>query len=86
MTKYPHRPPHIYLNKTWYFITAHTYHQSEIFCSTQHKSIWLNTLQQIAPEYKVTPYAWVLMWNHYHLLIYIEQSKQLTNLSNAFMD
>jgi putative transposase len=72
-----HRPPHLFLDNNWYFITAHTYNQSSLFKSQSHKTLWLNVLTDIAPIYGADLYAWVLLPNHYHILIYLKHANRL---------
>jgi putative transposase len=79
-----HRPPHIYLDDRWYFITAHTYNQLEIFHSSKHQDLWLRALFHLAPEFRIFPFAWVLLWDHYHLLIHVEKSLELPKFIQRF--
>lgn len=80
-----HRPPHLILNNTLYFITAHTYKQSSIFQTQSHKAIWLETLTDLTPNYGIDLFAWVLLHNHYHVLMYFENANRLPNFIQRFL-
>lgn len=79
-----HRPPHLILNNTWYFITAHTYKQSSIFQPQPHKEIWLETLIEITSGYGIDLFAWALLQNHYHVLMYFNNANCLPNFIQRF--
>ena len=69
-----HHPPHLYLDQTWYFISAHTVDSINIFNTTDHSTIWLDIFTKLIHEYKVEVSAWVLLPDHYHFLAYFKQS------------
>ena len=68
------RPPHLYLDQTWYFISAHTADNVNIFLSNDHNKIWVDIFSKLIHEYKVEVSAWVLLPDHYHFLAYFERS------------
>ena len=74
-----HRPPHIYLDQEWYFITAHTNGRTPFFISNEQKSIWVNELKLLSNKFRVDIVAWVLLNDHYHLLRYFDKSTQILN-------
>ena len=65
----PHRPPHIYADDTWYIITASTVNRAHYLSTDDHLRAWLDTLQASTKESDITLRAWVVLYNHYHLLL-----------------
>lgn len=63
-----HRPPHLYLDEAWYFVTASTVNKSRILSSDAHLKIWADVLLSLVDEFRVKLTAWVVLSNHYHLL------------------
>lgn len=41
-----HHPPHILVDNSWYFITAHTLGDQDIVCPDS-KFIWIDTIQDL---------------------------------------
>lgn len=76
-----HRPPHILVNHSWYFITSHTLESTTIQNSGM-KKIWINTLHKLSIKYGLKIKAWVVLDNHYHLLVYINIAEHLPKLIN----
>jgi len=72
-----HRPPHLILNETWYFISAHTVGKSPLLWSDEHKSIWCGVFESMQERFDVRIAAWVLLDNHYHFLIYFQDAENL---------
>ncbi|MFH1597487.1 MAG: transposase [Patescibacteria group bacterium] len=79
-----HNPPHIYLDDTVYFITAKTIGKNNHFSSNKKKEILKNRLSQTVKELKIIIYAWVILDNHYHLLIKIKKKSDLSKLMQLF--
>lgn len=65
----PHRPPHIYMDDTWYIITASTFNRTCYLATDNHLRVWAETIQSLLKEYGITLRAWVVLRNHYHLLL-----------------
>ena len=65
----PHRPPHIYLDDTWYIITASTLNKAHYLSTDDRLQLWLNMLQELTEKFGVALRAWVVLRNHYHLLL-----------------
>lgn len=82
MTKELHRPPHIYKDDTWYFITAHTHNDQAVMQYPGHKQIWLDALHTLAESFSFRITAWVALDNHYHLLIHVSKSQKLGRFIN----
>ncbi len=64
-----HAPPHLYLDDTWYIITAATYQQAPYLVSDQAKILVRDHLKEHIQEFKIKLKAWVILNNHYHLLL-----------------
>jgi len=71
----PHRPPHLLINETWYFITAHTVGKTPLLSTDEQKSIWLDNFITLQNRFKVNVSAWVLLDNHYHFLTYFHDAQ-----------
>jgi putative transposase len=63
-----HHPPHIYLNNTWYFITASLHCKQHLLRPVGHKDIVRDQLKTLIAEFHVQLAAWVILDNHYHIL------------------
>jgi len=64
-----YHPPHIYLEAGTYFITASTLDKKNVFNSEQKKELLKVTSKNAAKRYEIELYAWVILSNHYHLLL-----------------
>jgi len=75
-----HRPPHLYLDGAWYFITASTMNKARILETDQHLDLWAQTLKEVAAEFEIRMVAWVALPNHYHLLMMPKLGRDLGKL------
>jgi putative transposase len=64
----PHRPPHLYVDDAWYFVTASTVGMAHVLSSDQHFNIWIDVFKELIVEFKVKVTAWAALPNHYHFL------------------
>ena len=64
-----HHPPHVYLDDTWYMITASTWDRSRLLSSDEAKSLLRAKLRELVPACGIRLMAWVILDNHYHLLL-----------------
>ena len=64
----PHRPPHLYVDDAWYFVTAATVNKIQVLSSDQHLDLLVNIFKELIAEFKVKLTAWVVLPNHYHFL------------------
>ncbi|MEO0156023.1 MAG: transposase [candidate division WOR-3 bacterium] len=67
--RYPHNPPHIYLDDSYYFITASTLYKRSILITNESKQILKDIIENIVELYNFLLIAWVILPNHYHLLL-----------------
>ena len=64
----PHRPPHLYVDDAWYFITTSTLDKKKILITDEHLKIWVDTFKELVLEFKIKLMAWVALPNHNHIL------------------
>ena len=72
-----HRPPHIFLDETRYIITASTLNHVPYLADSSKKQIWRDTIMALLKEFRLALYAWVLLDNHYHLLLKVKRGHDL---------
>ena len=70
-----HQPVHIYVPNQYYFVTSHTYQQKKL--SDKMKGILLNVIQFTSVEKEFFIIAYVILDNHYHIIIKIGTSFSL---------
>jgi len=70
-------PPHIYQDNTLYFITAKTVHQIRFFDNNEKKGIILDCLKKSVQKFCFKLIAWVLIDNHYHIIVKVKQGKNV---------
>ncbi len=77
-----HRPPHIYLDTTWYVITAGTHKHMPLFTQRRAKDCLRDSLKFTAAKFSISLHAWVVLSDHYHLLLKSSQGSQLPSFFN----
>ncbi|MDZ7798743.1 MAG: transposase [Patescibacteria group bacterium] len=80
LISYQNRPPHIYSDNSFYFLTARTLKGIYFFNTDSKKKILLNVIRKALERYNCDLYAWVILSNHYHLLLKIKLGKELSSL------
>jgi putative transposase len=78
MSQTPHHPPHIYLDDTWYAITASVYGRHRWLVGDVNKTIVRDKLKELVSTFKASLAAWVILDNHYHLLIKAKTGKDIS--------
>lgn len=63
------RPPHIYLDDTWYIITGVTHERKPLLSDPRAKDCLRDTLKHAAERQSISLRAWVILNDHYHLLL-----------------
>jgi putative transposase len=63
-----HHPPHVYLDSTWYFVTASIHNRQHLLRSIGHKDFVRDQLKALVVEFQVQLAAGAILGNHYHLL------------------
>lgn len=72
-----YHPPHLYLDNIPYFITASTLEKEKLFDSDKKKEILKEILKVTIRKYNIKLHAWVILSNHYHILIEIHRGEHL---------
>ena len=77
-----HHPPHLFIDNTYYFLTARTYRRQKFFYSDSRKAILLHSLKAEFRKRGLALLSWVVMDNHYHVLFRVSQGRQLSKAIN----
>ena len=73
-----HSPPHSFGHKTQFHLTAACYEHKHIIGTTSKRlSEFEHSLLDVLNKYSETIYAWCIMPNHYHVLLYSNEMKLL---------
>jgi len=74
----PHRPPHPLRDQSFYLITAACYEHQPHLASEQRRSDLLNLVFQKFTQHSIGLRGWVVLPNHYHLLIDLREPDRET--------
>jgi len=77
-----HHPPHIFLDNMCYFITARTYEGRKIFNTDENKALLLRSLKAEVRRSGFVLYAWVVLDDHYHILLQCGKSRLISKMIN----
>lgn len=80
MAKKPHNPPHLFFDNTPYFISSAIYQRRRLLSSPAIKDHLLATIQQSFAEKSWQLNAWVILDNHYHLIVTSQRGKDLSKI------
>jgi putative transposase len=69
MQKREFHPPHIYKDDTCYFITASIVHRQGLLDTDPKRTLVRDVLKEAIKDYGIRLYAWVILVDHYHLLL-----------------
>ena len=69
MVRREFHPPHIYEDNACYFITASVVHHQKLLDTDTKRTVVRDVLEKAVGEYDIRLYAWVLLADHYHLLL-----------------
>jgi len=78
-----HRPLHIY-SRRFLFLTGRTLNRIEYFKSDESKILFVKVLKECLDRFQIKVYAWVLLNNHYHLLVALPEDIQSKFASRHF--
>jgi len=67
--RYTHAPAHYFLSKATYMVTAGTFQKELFMRADKAKSCLLTLLRGAIDRYKWELIAWVILANHYHMLL-----------------
>lgn len=76
-----HRPPHIHPDDSLLFLTGRIYGGFSYLTPRKTKKYFLKKLNLILEKYKIIPEAWVILDNHYHLLIKAGAGKMVASFT-----
>jgi putative transposase len=72
-----HAPPHPVAGENILLLSAACYeHQAYINTGQRQLEVW-EKFQQLAEQFELTCYAWVVLPNHYHVLAHVSQAQNL---------
>lgn len=78
-----HAPAHLFVSDYYYFITAGCYHKKAYGDSDAKKEFLCETICKEVKRYLAELYGWVLLDNHYHILIKLQNAFLLPRLVQA---
>jgi len=73
----PYYPPHLYLDNQAYFITGSTFDRLPLLATDDAKSVLRDALLSAVEKVGIKLIAWVILDNHYHVLVHIENKEQI---------
>jgi len=62
-------PPHIYEDNACYFLTASTLDGQRLLADDIRRTLFKDLLKEAVQLHGITLYTWVILANHYHLLL-----------------
>lgn len=72
-----HRPPHILIDDSWFFVTAHTITKEPLLSFSGHKQLLSQLIVESTQLFSINVAAWVVLDNHYHILVHFSHSSDL---------
>ncbi|MDP2693137.1 MAG: transposase [bacterium] len=74
---YAHRPPHLFIDDWCYFLTARCQEKKNFFDLENKKKLFVKAINKAVCKFEVELFSWVLLDNHYHMLMRIKNSKNI---------
>lgn len=78
--KYPHNPPHLFIDGAVYFITGGTLERRHILHDDAHKEIVREALGKWFSHFHWRLDAWIILSNHYHLIAKAKRAGDLPTI------
>jgi putative transposase len=75
-----HRPVHFYVQGGCYFVTAACLHHQPLLHAPERRTWFTEYLHCHMAEIRVELVAWVVLPNHYHLVVRVEESRTIPSL------
>jgi REP element-mobilizing transposase RayT len=69
MKKREFHPPHIYEYNACYFLTGGIVQRQRLLCTDAKRILVRDVLKEAIKQYGIRLYAWVILADHYHLLL-----------------
>lgn len=83
--KAQHNPPHLFRPNATYMLTASTYRKENLIHTPERKIQWQKAFLKAADIYGWRVIAWVVLHNHYHVMIESSESPlSLTKLVTSY--
>lgn len=76
----PHSPPHLAHDDSFYLLTATCYEHAHHMHSQPRRRQVLDALFEWFIAYGMEPQAWVILLNHYHLLVHVTDFNALGSI------
>jgi len=76
----PHQPPHPVREQTFYLLTATCYEHRPHIHTPERRHTVLNKLFEQFIQNGMDIHGWVVLTNHYHILVYVHNFDALTNI------
>lgn len=83
LKRYPHNPPHLYLDNTLYFVTGAIYRKRPLLFEAKLKTQIIELIQNYFEKYEWELHHWVILDNHYHLLGKSNRGRHLSFIFRA---
>jgi len=80
LKKYKHNPAHLFLNHTSYMITVGIYKKLPYLETDEDKKLLLEIINEFCGEFLWELQEWVILDNHYHLMLKSFKGKDLPRL------
>ena len=77
---YLHNPAHIFVDDSLYFLTAAIYMKRPLLASSELKGLLLEVMQGTFERFNWEFQHWVILDNHYHLLVKSRRGSDLSNI------
>jgi putative transposase len=79
----PHHPPHLFLANTWTMVTAATYRRGRFLAEPTAKDLVREGMVSLGSKLGLTIRAWVILDDHYHLLLKAPEEDTLPRFFQA---
>ena len=77
-------PPRLKIDNKIYFLTICTYKRTQFFKNKYVGNIILESLNFCKDKFDLKIYAWVILYEHLHLLLQVNKGKDISNFLNSF--
>jgi len=74
---YRHVPAHLFVDEAIYFVSCRTYQGERILNTDQKKRILFRSMVNSTKTFEYELQAWVILDNHYHILLHVPQAKRI---------
>ena len=82
LKKYPHNPPHLFIDGAFYFITGGIIEKHHLIKDQAGKYFLQEAMQKWFPQFRWQLDAWIILSNHYHLMVKANLSKDMPTIVN----